>query len=911
VGEISLTINGQEVRAREGMTVLEAAQAAGIYIPTLCYTPDLKPYGGCRLCLVEVEKVKGLQTSCTYPVSEGMIVHTETEAVNEVRRFSLELLLSSHPSDCLVCDRRKRCSPYDICLRNVAVTNRCVTCPANERCELQKVFDYLCLSELHFARIPKPYPVDTSNPFFELDHNLCILCARCVRTCNEITGVGAIDMAYRGYAMKVATFDDRPLLESICKSCGECMAHCPTGALAPKKAEWPTQEIKTTCPYCGVGCQMYLGIKNGKVVTVRGDKDHQVFRGRLCVKGRFGVADYITHPERLTKPLVRKNGKFIETTWDEALDVVATRLSGYQPDELAVISSAKCTNEENYVAQKFARAVLGTNNIDHCARLCHAPSVAGLAQSFGSGAMTNSISDLEEAKCILAIGTNTTEAHPIIGWEVEQTARRGTKFIVANPREIMLVREANLWLQHKPGSDVALLMGMAKVIVDEGLIDQTFINERCENFDAFRESLDGFDLDFVEQVTGVPKEKIVEAARIYATEKPSVILYAMGITQHSHGTDNVIATANLAMLTGNVGKPGSGVDPLRGQNNVQGACDMGALPTVYPGYQAVSDAEVRKKFESAWGCPLPPFPGLTITEIFDSASCGKLKAIYIIGENPLLSEPNIAHAEEAVEKLDFLVVQDIFLSETAKLADVVLPGASFAEKDGTFTNTERRVQRVRKAIEPVGNSKPDWWITCELGKRMGKGFDFSHPVEIMEEILRLTPSYGGISYGRLENGGLQWPCPTKDHPGTPILHREVFTRGKGKFIPLEYKPPMELPDDEYPLVLTTGRSLYHFHTGTMTRKVEGLNILKGEGEVEINPEDAFSLGISEGEKVKVISRRGEVIARTKVTEASPVGVVFMTFHFAESPANMLTNPAIDPVAKIPEYKVCAVRIERA
>ena len=909
--EIRLTINGQELKVRKGTTVLEAAQAAGIYIPTLCYTPDLKPYGGCRLCLVEIEKVKGLQTSCTYPVSEGMIVHTETEAVNRVRRFSLELLLSSHPSDCLVCDRRERCSPYDICLRNVAVTDRCVTCPANERCELQKVFDYLCLPALHFPRTPKPYPVDTSNPFFELDHNLCILCARCVRTCNEITGVGAIDMAYRGYAMKVATFGDKPLLESICKSCGECMAHCPTGALAPKKAEWPTQEIKTTCPYCGVGCQMYLGIKDEKVVTVRGDKDHEVFRGRLCVKGRFGVADYITHPERLTKPLVRKNGKFIETTWDEALDVVGTRLSGYQPDELAVISSAKCTNEENYVAQKFARVVLGTNSIDHCARLCHAPSVAGLAQSFGSGAMTNSISDLGEAKCILAIGTNTTEAHPIIGWEVEQAARRGTKFIVANPREIMLVREADLWLQHKPGSDVALLMGMAKVIVDEGLIDRSFIQERCENFDAFSDSLKGFSLEFVERATGVEKEKIAQAARIYATEKPSSILYAMGITQHSHGTDNVIATANLAMLTGNIGKPGSGVDPLRGQNNVQGACDMGALPTVYTGYQAVSDAEVRKKFESAWGCSLPPSPGLTITEIFDSAYRGKIKAIYIIGENPLLSEPDIAHAKEALERLEFLVVQDIFLSESARLADVVLPGASFAEKDGTFTNTERRVQRVRQALAPIGDSKPDWLITCELGKRMGgKGFDFSHPSEIMEEILRLTPSYGGISYERLENGGLQWPCPTKDHPGTPILHREVFTRGKGKFIPLEYKPPMELPDDEYPLVLTTGRSLYQYHTGTMTRKVAGLNVLKGEGEVEINPEDASSLGVIEGEKVKVISRRGEVVAKAKVTEASPVGVVFMTFHFAESPANMLTNPVIDPVAKIPEYKVCAVRIER-
>jgi formate dehydrogenase alpha subunit len=474
------------------------------------------------------------------------------------------------------------------------------------------------------------------------------------------------------------------------------------------------------------------------------------------------------------------------------------------------------------------------------------------------------------------------------------------------------VRWAYLWLQHKPGSDVALLMGMMKVIVDEGLADQAFIDERCENFDEFKKSLKNFGLDFVEKTTGVPKDKIVEAARIYATEKPAAILYAMGITQHSHGTDNVIATANLAMLTGNIGRPGSGVNPLRGQNNVQGACDMGALPNVYPGYQAVTDAEINHKFESAWGAELPDKPGLTITEIVDAAETKKIKAVYIIGENPLLSEPNITHAKEALEKLDFLVVQDIFLSETAELADVVLPGVSFAEKDGTFTNTERRVQRVRKAIEPIGDARPDWLITCQLAQKMGKGgFEFNSPAQIMDEIASLTPSYGGISYQRLEEGGLQWPCPTPQHPGTPVLHTQQFTRGKGRFIPLEYKPPKELPDKDYPLVLTTGRSLYHFHTGTMTRRVEGLNVLRPGGEVEISPADASKLGIADGEMVRVISRRGKVTAKAKVTGASPEGVVFMTFHFAESPANRLTNPVLDPVAKIPEYKVCAVRVEKA
>jgi len=525
--------------------------------------------------------------------------------------------------------------------------------------------------------------------------------------------------------------------------------------------------------------------------------------------------------------------------------------------------------------------------------------------------MTNSIHDIGDAACILAIGTNTTETHPVTALEIIRAVRNGGRLIVANPRDIALVRWADVWLRHRPGSDVALLMGMMRVIVDEGLLDSSFIEERCENFDDFKESLKGFDLDSVERISGVPGDKIVEAARMYATSKPAAILYAMGITQHSHGTDNVLALADLAMLTGNLGKPSSGVNPLRGQNNVQGACDLGALPNVYPAYQSVSDPAIREKFEAAWGYSLNPSPGLALTEMFDAADKGQIKAIYLIGENPVLSDPDISHVRKSLEALEFLVVQDMFLSETAQLADVVLPAVSFAEKDGTFTNTERRVQRVRKAIEPVGDSRPDWWITCQIARRMdGKGFDFEHPSQIMDEIASLAPSYGGIAYNRLEDGGLQWPCPTEEHPGTPILHTQQFTRGKGHFVPLEYKPPVELPDDEYPLVLTTKRSLYHFHTGTMTRKVRGLNIMLGEELVEINPGDASALGIADGDMVKVTSRRGEVVAKAKLTEVSPEGVVSMDFHFAESPANMLTNPALDPVAKIPEFKVCAVRVEK-
>jgi formate dehydrogenase alpha subunit len=537
--------------------------------------------------------------------------------------------------------------------------------------------------------------------------------------------------------------------------------------------------------------------------------------------------------------------------------------------------------------------------------------VAGLATTFGSGAMTNSISDIKQASCILAIGSNTTATHPIIGMDVRQAILEGTKLIVVNPREINLCKYAHLWLQIKPGSDVALLMGMAKVILDEGLQDSKFIQERTEAFEIFQESLKDFSLERVSQITGVPPDQIKAASRMYASSKPSAILYAMGITQHSHGTDNVFAISNLAMLTGNIGKPGSGVNPLRGQNNVQGGCDMGGLPGVFTGYQNVDNPDIRHKFEVAWGTALNPTPGLTLLEIMEAAHHKKIKAILMLGENSILSEPDIKHTLASLTNLEFFVVQDIFLSETAQLADVVLPSASFAEKEGTFTNTERRVQRVRKAIPPIGQSRADWEIICSLAHKMGKsGFDFDSPAQIMQEIAGLTPSYAGIAYERLENGGLQWPCPTPEHPGTAILHTLTFNRGKGKFMALSYRPPMELPDDQYPLLLTTERSLFHYHTGTMTRKVKGLNKYRGEEVVEINPLDASKLGIVEGDVVTVGSRRGEVTAKAKLTGASPAGLVMMSFHFAESPTNAVTSTHLDPVAKIPELKVCAVKVEK-
>jgi formate dehydrogenase alpha subunit len=936
--KINVTIDGTSITVEKGTTVLEAARNAGIYIPALCSHPNLPSsrqvtpysvvyrgedelkndnslteYEGCQLCLVKVEGLNDLATSCTTEVSDGMVVQTNTEEIQQKRRENLKIILSEHPNVCLACDRKEECDPFRGSIRKAAIITGCEFCPNNNRCELQEVAAYIGVDESTPPYEFKGLPVVKSDPFFERNYNLCIACTRCVRACQEVRGNSAIGLVFQNG--KVVVGSTSPTLEeSGCQFCGACVDVCPTGALTEWINKWEgdaERRILSTCPYCGVGCQLELLVKKDRIIGVSPKGDGTVNQGQACVKGKFGIVEYVHHPERLTSPLIRKNGNFVETTWDEALDLIAERMGNYNPNEVAVISSAKCTNEENYVAQKFARVVLGTNNVDHCARLCHASTVAGLAQSFGAGAMTNSIDEIKQAKCILAIGTNTTDAHPVIGMDVKNSTKNGTKLIVANPREIELVQYAALWLQHNPGSDVALLMGMMRVIVDENLYDKDFIEARCENFDAFKDSLKEFDLERVEKITGVPKDKIVEAARIYATDKPSTILYAMGITQHTHGTDNVIATANLAMLTGNVGKPSTGVNPLRGQNNVQGACDLGALPNVFTGYQAVVNEDIRKKFEDAWGTYLPREIGLTLTEMFEAAYKKEIKAIYLIGENPILSDPDARHVKESLETLDFFVVQDIFMSETAQLADVVLPSASFAESDGTFTNTDRRVQRVRKAVEPIGKSKPDWEITCQLAQKMGtKGFDFQDPSQIMDEMSMLTPSYGGISFKRLENGGIQWPCPDNKHPGTPILHTEKFTRGKGKFIPLEYRPPAELPDDDYPLLLTTERSRYHFHTGTMTRKVSGLDTLVSEGMVEINPKDASALGISDGEMVKVISRRGDVLAKAKVTEVSPVKVVTMNFHFAESPTNQLTNPALDPVAKIPEFKVCAVKLEK-
>ena len=909
---VMLNIDGKQVRVPAGVTIYWAAKAAGIEIPHLCYGEDIHPVSSCRLCVVEVEGMRNLAASCSYPVSEGMVVHTASERVMKARRMNLELILSDH----------------DI---------SCITCEKSGSCLLEKYAYEFGISKSMFSgpnRARNEFPIKEENPFIVRDYNKCILCGRCVTACAELQFDNAIDYADRGFKAHISTAFDRPLQETTCEFCGRCISVCPVGALTERERvkkgrEWEFDVTRTICPYCGCGCTLEMHTKDGKLIKVTTPAKGTVSRGNLCVKGKFGTY-YINHPERLRTPLIRdanaapgsgvkaaaKGGEFVEASWEQALDMTAKRLreikEEHGPGAIGGLSSAKCTNEENYVFQKFMRAAIGTNNVDHCARLCHASTVAGLARAFGSGAMTNSIGVLRYADCIFVTGSNTTEAHPIIGVEIKAAVKKnGTILIVADPREIDLVGVAALHLRHRSGTDVALFNGMMNVILEEGLENAEFIANRTEDFDKFKDVITHYTPERVEKITGVPRERIVQAARLYARADRASIIYSMGITQHTTGTDNVLSLANLAMVTGNVGRKSTGVNPLRGQNNVQGACDLGALPNVYSGYQQVANPIVQEKFEKAWAASLSPVPGLTVVEMLHGAEDGSIRGMYIMGENPFLSDPNVNRVQKDLETLEFLAVQDIFLSETAQYADVVLPAASFAEKDGTFTNTERRVQLLRKVLDPPGQAKADWQILCEMAGRLGYSMNYGSSAEIMEEIASLTPIYGGATHDRLQGFGLQWPCPDAEHPGTPYLHKGMFSRGKGLFNAVEYIPPAEEPDSEYPLLLTTGRILYHFHTGTMSRRVESLHAIRPDGFVEIHPEDAAELRLSHDELARISSRRGTVTARTVITERSRPGSVFMTFHYREAAANILTNDALDPVAKIPEFKVCAVKIEKA
>ncbi len=884
---LNLKIDGREVTVEKGKTVLDACRTAGVHVPTLCADPNLEPYGGCRLCIVKVDGLRGLPTACTTPATEGMSVTTDDPEILDVRQWTMQLLLSDHPEDC-------------------------ESCKQSGRCQLQDVAEHLGVRERVLQPMEREAKIDDSNACYSIDMSKCILCGLCVRACAEIQHLGAIDLVKRGYESAVEPFGGGPMKDSICESCGECVERCPTGALVPRGHLKPEREASTVCPYCGTGCRIILGVQGETIVSASGDKDSPVSNGRLCVKGRFGSFEFVSHPDRLKTPLVKTADGFREASWEEALDRVASELKKYRGDTFGGLSSAKVTNEDNYVFQKFVRAAMGTNSVDHCARLCHSSTVAGLALSFGSGAMTNPTEDFLESDIILVTGSNTTENHPIIGLKIREAVARGAKLVLFDPRQIQLSQIATVWARQKPGTDVAWINGLLHVIVRDGLMNTDFIESRTEGGEAVEKLVASYTPERVSEITGVPAELIEEAAHLYAKAERASIVYSMGITQHVTGVDNVRSLANLAMITGQIGRPGTGVNPLRGQNNVQGACDMAALPNFFPGYQQVADADIRAKFERAWNVELPDAPGMTVTQMFPAVLEGKIKAMYIMGENPVLSDADVTHVEEALEKLDFLVVQDIFLTETAKFADVVLPASSFAERDGTYANTERRVQLTRPVVRAPGQARRDLEIVCDIATAVGYPMTYASTSEVNDEMRGLTPSYGGISHERLEAGEqLHWPCPSDDHPGTPILHRETFTRGLGQFHPVEYKPADEETDASFPIVLTTGRMLEHYHTGTMTRRSKALDGLVPGPFVEVSGADATQIEVEDGDPVRVTSRRGSIILPAKVGSRVDTGVLFIPFHFWEAAANVLTNPAADPTAGIPEFKVCAVKLERA
>ena len=894
---ITLTINGQETRVPDGSSVLDAVNTSGAYISQLCKDPDMEALGACRTCLVQIEGQRGYPASCSVPAADGMVVWTDAPGVTAIRKGVVELTLGMFPGN----------GHRDY--KELSVAARAHGLDGSRWSGRERE------------------AVDTSNPVFDIAMEACIMCGRCAAACqDQAQFIGAIDVLGTGAGARIGTFMDRPLVESICTTCGQCLSVCPTGAIDLKTPPaGAVKSVTTTCPYCGVGCGIKAQVdESDRIIQMLDDPENQSSKGMLCVKGRFGYT-FVHHRDRLKTPLVRREGRLVPATWDEALDYVTDRLAEYRGDSFATLCSAKATNEDGYVQQKFARAIMSSNHIDHCTRLCHSPSVEAMLASLGSGATSNSYVDYEEAGCLMIIGSDANSNHPVAASRMRRAViERGARLIVSNPRRIDMCDYADLWLRQRPGTDVALLNAMAKVILDEELLDEKFVRDRTEGFEKFRETVDKYNLEYAEQITGVPAQDIAAAARMYANPpfSGSCLIWGMGITQHTNGTANAHSLLNLALAAGQLGRPGTGVSPLRGQNNVQGCGDAGCLPNAFTGYQTITESSVAK-FEEAWSnAVLPPEKGLVVTDMVDEMLKGRIKAMYITGENPLLSEPDLHHAEQAFKALDFLVVQDIFMHETGEIADVVLPATTFAEKDGTFTNSERRVQRVRKTIEPVGDSRPDWEIVCDVARRMsaklGLGledqFTYRDTSEIFDEMARLTPMIAGISYERLEDeGGIQWPCPSPDHPGTRFLYESDFPRGpRARFVAFDQGPlAEEMPSKRFPLVLNTGRVLYHWHGGTMTRRADGLLARSPELQVSLNAGDGERFNVADGEWVRVRSRRGELEGRVLYTEKMRKGEVFVPFvKLQEHAANFLTNSAFDPNSKIPEYKVCAVRIEK-
>ncbi|NWB84696.1 formate dehydrogenase subunit alpha [Pseudomonas gingeri] len=901
--QVTLNIDGRSISVPEGTSVMRAAALLGTTIPKLCATDSLEAFGSCRMCLVEIDGMRGYPASCTTPVSEGMSVHTQTPKLASLRRNVMELYISDHPLDCL-------------------------TCSANGNCELQTVAGQVGLREVRYGYEGENHLADqkdTSNPYFDYDPSKCIVCNRCVRACEETQGTFALTITGRGFESRVSAAGGENFLDSECVSCGACVQACPTATLMEKSVVelgQPERAVITTCAYCGVGCSFRAEMKGDKLVRMVPDKNGQANHGHSCVKGRFAWG-YASHPDRITKPMIRKhiNDPWQEVSWDEAVTYAASEFrrlqQKYGRDSIGGITSSRCTNEETYLVQKLVRAAFGNNNVDTCARVCHSPTGYGLKQTLGESAGTQSFDSVMQADVILVMGANPSDAHPVFASQLKRRLREGARLIVIDPRRIDLVDavhgRADLHLALRPGTNVAMLNALAHVIVTEGLLDQAFIDARCEGNDFARWS------EFVSRaenspevlgpICGVAAADIRAAARLYAGGNNAAIYYGLGVTEHSQGSTAVMGIANLAMATGNIGREGVGVNPLRGQNNVQGSCDMGSFPHELPGYRHISNEVVRAQFEQAWHVSLQPDPGLRIPNMFEAALSGSFKGLYCQGEDIAQSDPNTQHVTAALSAMECIVVQDIFLNETAKFAHVFLPGSSFLEKDGTFTNAERRISRVRKVMEPLGG-KADWEGTVALANALGYPMNYKHPSEIMDEIASLTPTFTNVSYAALDShGSLQWPCNAEAPDGTPTMHIEEFVRGKGRFMLTGYIPTEEKVNNRYPLLLTTGRILSQYNVGAQTRRTENI-AWHDEDRLEIHPSDAESRGINEGDWVGIGSRAGQTVLRARVTERVAPGVVYTTFHFPESGANVITTDNSDWATNCPEYKVTAVEVSR-
>ncbi len=903
--EVTLDIDGFEVTVPRGTSLMRAAAEAGIQIPKLCATDSLEPFGSCRLCLVEIEGRKGYPSSCTTPAEAGMKVRTQTPKLQDLRKGVMELYISDHPLDCLTCSANGNCELQDMAgvtgLRNVRYGVGAAA--GAHHCDAKK---------------------DESNPYFTYDPSKCIVCSRCVRACEETQGTFALTISGRGFGSRVSPGQDQPFMDSECVSCGACVEACPTATLQEKSVielGQPEHSIVTTCAYCGVGCGFKAEMKGSEVVRMVPWKDGKANEGHSCIKGRFAWG-YATHQDRMTKPMIRKaiTDPWTEVSWDEAIAYAAGELrriqSTYGRDAVGGITSSRCTNEETYLVQKLVRAAFGNNNVDTCARVCHSPTGYGLGQTYGTSAGTQTFKSVEKADVIVVIGANPTDAHPVFASRMKRRLRQGARLIVIDPRRIDLVQSphvrADHHLQLRPGTNVAVITALAHVIVTEGLLATDFIAERCDDksFETWRAFVARPENapEAVQDVCGVPAAELRAAARLYATGGNAAIYYGLGVTEHAQGSTMVMGIANLAMATGNIGREGVGVNPLRGQNNVQGSCDMGSFPHELPGYRHISDSTVRGDFEAAWGVCLDPEPGLRIPNMFDAALDGSFKGLYCQGEDIVQSDPDTQHVAAALSAMECIVVQDLFLNETAKYAHVFLPGSSFLEKDGTFTNAERRISRVRKVMPPQAGLA-DWEVTVRLAEALGYPMRYDHPEQIMQEVAALTPTFRGVTYAKIERfGSLQWPCnESTDEAGTAIMHRERFVRGKGRFIITQYVPTDEKVTSKFPLLLTTGRILSQYNVGAQTRRTPNSRWHE-EDRLEMHPHDAEDRGIRDGDWVGIQSRAGDTVLRATVTERVAPGVVYTTFHFPESGANVITTDSSDWATNCPEYKVTAVQV---